>query len=357
MASSSRVGYSHTLLRAIDRENARKDGDYQKADAIRKELVDLGVRFDDASHTFTTSQGHKGGYSLHTGVGFQEVQNMCLEREEARRDSKYPEADQIRQQIQSFGATLDDRAHTFHMSDGAQGSYDLHRVGAQPIPAAPVPTGVPHARAQPIQSPAALNVAVRSAPTQLVAVRQAPVGAPAQHQAVVSRPQPPPLPPAPVPMLGGGAKAPSGRADGKFHGYLEALKLAVEREELRRARDYAGADRVRGLLQQKSVTVNDATHTFTVGGWEGTYDLHVGFTVREFQYVALEREEARRDRDYSRGDTLREWLVQHSVTLDDRTHTFTTPTGEAGSYDLYNWVPVVTDTSVPLEPVLKQPRR
>lgn len=135
--------------------------------------------------------------------------------------------------------------------------------------------------------------------------------------------------------------------------------MAVQREELRKAKDYPGSDSLRALLQQRGVTLNDATHTFSANGWEGTYDLHVGFTAREIQYVALEREEARRDRHYDRGDSLRQWLAQQNVNLDDKTHTFTMSSGEAGSYDLYSWTPVMVlaDAAAQWEPPFKQQRR
>jgi len=375
MASTARAGYSVIHSRALARESARKDGDYLKADAIRKELSALGVRFDDGQHIFTTAQGQTGNYCLQRGVGFEDIQIMCLEREEARRDTKYQEADQIRQMLTDHGVTLDDRSHVFRMPNGAEGSYDLHRTGGAaqmqvrppPPPAAPVvpPKNGYHSYGpvtamQPVKLPPLVPYAPpekKPAPFQAVAATPPSQARPVLLQHVPVRPVP--VAPVPVPMVGGGGVGGGRGQNCKFQGYLETLKLCIEREEHRRDRDYAGADRLRSLLQQRGVALNDAMHTFSSSEWEGSYDLHVGITTREIQYVALEREEARRDTNYTRADTLRQWLAQQNVTLDDRAHSFTTSTGEVGSFDLYNWTPmgVPSDTGVPMEPWMKRPRR
>lgn len=321
----------------------------------------MGVQLDDSHHIFTTPQGQRGGYSLQQGVGYEEVQLMCLDREEARRDRQYEASDTIRRQLCEMGVTIDDRAHLFKMPDGMQGSYDLHHFereapqarrhdaaelgeprgggryrseprggrpqrGLEEGPPPPPPPGGPPPRGPPSRGPPA----PRGPPPDLEEEEEE-----GDRQRPPAPPPPPPPPPVAV-VRGGGGRGEYGR----FEGYLDTLKLALEREERRKARDYEGSDRLRVMLSQKGAILNDTTHVFSHNGWEGTYDLNIGVTFREIQLVALEREEARRDKDYSRGDVVRQFLSEHHVTLDDKGHTFTMDDGTAGSYNLYHWTPV-----------------
>merc|ERR1711957_582634 len=86
---------------------------------------------------------------------------------------------------------------------------------------------------------------------------------------------------------------------------------------------------------------NDKTHFFCYNGHYGCYDLHQEIGAQELQFVALEREEARRDKDYAQSDVLRDWLIGHGCNIQDREHTMTLPDGGKGSYDLRNWRPFI----------------
>lgn len=390
-------GYAAALQRAVEREQARRDNDYTRADRLREELAAEGVTLDDKQHLFTMSSGHQGSYSLQRGTGIHEVQLCCLDREEARRDNDYTSADDIRKQLADLGVNLDDKSHTFRMADGQQGSYDLRMSqGATFTSPAPV---------RGTQRPATRFIAEGSdfanieklcidrerarkdgdyATADNLRVRLGSLGVAledrthtfttsdgrrgsydlhAQHaQQQFAQPQIAPGYPQLQfaqpqygqvgypqvqylqPALGYAVAAPSAvrspsiGGNSKFSGYLKVLQLAREREEMRRNRDYRGADRLRMDLKQMGVECEDAVHTFTMGGGlRGSYDLNADLGFEEIQYVALEREEARKNRNYALSDSLRDWLAQHGVQLDDKTHTFSLKNGSSGSYDLSAW--------------------
>eukprot|EP00929_Paragymnodinium_shiwhaense_P057678 TRINITY_DN28881_c0_g1_i1.p1 TRINITY_DN28881_c0_g1~~TRINITY_DN28881_c0_g1_i1.p1 ORF type:complete len:320 (+),score=79.95 TRINITY_DN28881_c0_g1_i1:412-1371(+) len=121
-----------------------------------------------------------------------------------------------------------------------------------------------------------------------------------------------------------------------FMGYWKALCLALQREEVRKQKDFAASDQMRDELKDMGVEVQDRTHTFTLtqSGLSGSFDLKTGLSPLEVQIVCLEREEARRDKDYSLSDEMRDWLLTKDVQLEDKSHTFKMGNGMMGSYNL-----------------------
>lgn len=315
MASAGRYrGFTTAIELARLRETARKDNNYDEADLVRADLTAEGVRVDDKLHLFFTSNGLQGSFSLHQEHSFEEVSYICLEREEARKDNNYKEADRLREYLNKIGVALSDKNHTFIMSDGQKGTYDLRSAPPPPStgnarPAAPPSRGPPLREAR-----------------QQVDTRQS---RRPEDIRELSREREPTS----------SVKRSAG-TETRFTGYLEAMNLALDREELRKRKDYRGSDQVRDTLAKRGVQVDDATHTFTMGDLTGGYDLQTGVTALEIQYVALEREEARRDRNYAHGDSLRQWLAQLGANLDDKSHTFRLEDGVVGSYDLRTWTPV-----------------
>lgn len=310
-------GYAKALQLAFEREYARKDKDYLRGDELRDELHKLGVSLDDKEHMFSLN-GYTGYYILSRGVSFREVQLICLDREHARRENNYDEADLIRDQLLDLQVQVSDKAKTFTMPDGQQGSYDLKQVEPQQREQAflpPGPVGQPYGPAGGGRPIGQLAPLVGGHPYR------APVGLDARPAG---------------PLRGG-----EGTGD-RFANYCATLSLAIEREQARKAGDYGKADIIRNELRTFGAEVSDKTKTFTLGGGtlEGTYDLNIGITAHEIQMVALEREEVRRGKDYKASDRLRNWLGDLGVTLDDKDHMFRTKDGVEGSYDLYKWSPV-----------------
>lgn len=320
-------GYCEVLCLAVQREEARRDRDFKEGDRVRDKLKALGVECHDKTHSFDF-KGLTGGYDLHAGLGPHEVQMVALEREEARRDRDYKRGDELRDWLTSKGIVLDDKSHTITAPDGVSASYDLQRWR----PVIPMMNAVPRMTPQDAyrweaaqreaaaREAAAYEAARREAAMRAVAAYPAYTRAASAYPAATRRAPP--------------AQTSSGN---RFTGFYEVLCLALEREGLRRDKKYGESDRLRSQLAQMGADCMDKTHTFTWQDLEGSYDLSVGVGMQELQYVALEREESRRDKDFGRSDALRDWLLQQGVQVHDKSHTFTTEAGVTGSYDLQNW--------------------
>jgi len=368
-------GFSEALVLCLGRGEAEKDGDYARADAIHHELCATGVRIDESRSTFRTRSGVIGSYLLHRGIiGFEDVRLMCLDREEARRENYYQEADDIRGRLLDMGIVFDDKAHVFTMPDGAKGSYDLYQFeGRERMPPwrgrdagqndaysevkrsrfdAARDAGRPRSRHY-----EELSWSERRRPPTYrarEATDREPFEEDGNRRYRSQSGGPPPPPPPPRRHMSAGVVA---HRDERFEGYLDTLNLALQREELRREGDYEGADEVRSELNQRGAVLNDTTHMFTLRSLVGSYNLQEGITAREIQHVALEREEARRDREYERGDLLRHWLTDHEVRVDDTAHTFRCGDGIVGSYDLYKWQPVFSNGQRAERDRSRSPRR
>jgi len=346
------MGIHEVRLCCLDREEARRDNDFASADGIRDQLVAIGVKMDDKTHTFVMPDGHRGSYDLHIapapggsalaiassqavqpyqGDVFAEVERRCYDREYARRDGDYTVADRIRKDLlEQYGVHLEDRTHSFTMPDGRRGNYDLHRRGGNQG----------HSQV-PANSQYAHHAQVHAQQYAHYAHQQYAMGNYAQAhyaQAQYAHAQHASAYYAQAYPAGGshaGWSSPQGNA--RFRGYFDALRVAHQREEVRKHRNYREADRLRTQLKQMGVECDDATHSFQYGSLRGSYDLHQGVGSTEVQYVTLEREEARRDRDYAKSDQIRDWLLSQGVQVEDKSHTFTMADGTTGSYDLHQW--------------------
>lgn len=71
--------------------------------------------------------------------GFAGIQQQCLERERARRDGDYKTADRLRDHLGSLGVQLEDKTHIFTTPDGRTGTYDLHQYESGASQQAPPP--------------------------------------------------------------------------------------------------------------------------------------------------------------------------------------------------------------------------
>eukprot|EP00928_Gymnodinium_smaydae_P032999 TRINITY_DN23756_c0_g3_i1.p1 TRINITY_DN23756_c0_g3~~TRINITY_DN23756_c0_g3_i1.p1 ORF type:complete len:991 (+),score=166.49 TRINITY_DN23756_c0_g3_i1:95-3067(+) len=350
--------FSLVQKRTLEREEARRSSDYQTSDAIRDELVQLGVRLDDKTHTFVLPDGSQGSYDLSNksstpgppvsgsaaSPSFQHVHQICLEREQARKDQDYAQSDRIRQKLEGMGVRLDDKTHTFFMPDGSRGSYDLHTHTPQTVTAS--------AASQPLIS---------------------------------------------------------------FEG---VRAKCLQREEARKRGDYMTSDQIRDELNRHGVHLEDKQHTFTTpDGRKGSYSLndapsappvvqqsgpaaHLGYaqaaqaahaaayyqmyphlagqpmayyptmpgppggmlpgappggmppppppmgappgavgrprsaSMDHVRQYCIQREEVRKNGDYKTADLMRSELTAMGVRLEDKTHTFFLPDGSSGSYDL-----------------------
>lgn len=312
----------------LEREEARKENDWTRADTLRDILHTGGVALDDKTHTWRMSDGTRGSYDLHNRNGaavidgYEQIRRLCLEREEARKNGDYDLADKIRNNLKDRGVTLEDKTHTFRTADGVTGSYDLHHGGmangaAPNFPVGPVPGQVP-IRPQHMGDP-------RFYPGQPMS-RAVPMWDPRLGAAYGV-----PLVASPLAALStGGASA------------IYTRRLCIQREEARKNRDYALSDRLRDELQGLGVTLDDKTHIFHCqDGASGSYDLHLleqEPDAEKIQRLCLEREEARKRGQYDVADQIRQDLSKTmGVTLDDKTHIWRRECDNLqGSYDLHS---------------------
>lgn len=111
------------------REEARAEKDWARADQLRDELRGYGVECDDKSRTFRTSQGRVGTYVASVS-GTDNVQNMSEDqikfmvaaREKARAAQDFQAADEQRRQLQKLGIEVFDQERMWKSSDGRQGT-------------------------------------------------------------------------------------------------------------------------------------------------------------------------------------------------------------------------------------------
>ncbi|CAK0814756.1 unnamed protein product [Prorocentrum cordatum] len=126
-------------------------------------------------------------------------------------------------------------------------------------------------------------------------------------------------------------------------------RLIDERQQYRRDRDFAKADRIRDELRDMGVQVDDAASTWTgPGGLEGRYGGGGGgrgggggggfgggggggrVDVDRIQRLVDERQQYRRDRDFSTADRMRDELRDMGVQVSDDSLTWRGPGGLDG---------------------------
>jgi len=140
---------------------------------------------------------------------------------------------------------------------------------------------------------------------------------------------------------GGDRYAQSGRG-GSDGDTADIEAMLQERDDLRRSRDFNGADAIRDeLREQYNVVIDDREKSWWVDsgasrergrrgggggrGGRGGYDSH-GATddvAAEVEQLLEERDALRRERDYARADEILETLrFEHGVVVDDREKTW-----------------------------------
>lgn len=117
----------------------------------------------------------------------------------------------------------------------------------------------------------------------------------------------------------------------------EILSLVAKREQARQNRNYAESDQLRDALRNLGIEVYDKEKVwkshdgrqgvlFTAGPEESS------LSTAEIQETIVQREAARSTKDWGQADRLRENLRNLGVELDDKSSTWKTSTGRAGTY-------------------------
>ena len=117
-------------------------------------------------------------------------------------------------------------------------------------------------------------------------------------------------------------------------------QLLTEREDLRRQRDYAGADTKREQLRAYGLQLDDRTKIWkTTDGRSGMIGQATSIAASATQAISdaeinqmIEaREEARRAKDYPTSDRMREEMRAKGISIDDKTKTWRCVDGRRGT--------------------------
>ena len=234
------------IIKIEEREKARAAKDFTTSDRKRDELRAAGVDVFDKQRLWKTNDGRQGriGVSaaahLHAGKAplteFDIEQQLVL-RERARAQKDWPTADRIREELRARGIELYDSQSLWKASDG--------RVGMLP--------------AQQPGNPRFGAMGGGGAGMGMLMGTGAGVGAGLQGQ-------------------GQGPASPMSSRDPQAAGGLlsnEAIhRLIEEREQARRAKDWATADKIRAGMRERGVEIFDKSGQWrTSDGRSGTVRL------------------------------------------------------------------------------------
>lgn len=115
-------------------------------------------------------------------------------------------------------------------------------------------------------------------------------------------------------------------------------QLVAERERLRAAQDYDGADELRNQLAQMGVDLNDAEKIWrSTDGQTGVIvtggaDVDCPLNDMEINRMVQQREDKRNSKDWMAADRIRADLRANGVELMDKTKTWVTTDGRSGPY-------------------------
>eukprot|EP00411_Alexandrium_monilatum_P014398 CAMPEP_0175272072 /NCGR_PEP_ID=MMETSP0093-20121207/46238_1 /TAXON_ID=311494 /ORGANISM="Alexandrium monilatum, Strain CCMP3105" /LENGTH=452 /DNA_ID=CAMNT_0016566853 /DNA_START=1 /DNA_END=1359 /DNA_ORIENTATION=+ len=106
-----------------EREEARKQRDWERADGLRDDLRSKGVELDDKEGLWRTSSGRSGTYSgmPASNINGATVRKLVAERERLRAAQDFDAADELRRQLGALGVEIFDNERLWRTADGQQG--------------------------------------------------------------------------------------------------------------------------------------------------------------------------------------------------------------------------------------------
>ena len=132
-----RIGPSNEeISRTIEeREAARKNRDYARADQLRTDLKAQGVELFDADHEWRASDGRRGsivasasglvasasGVRSACSLHDDHIAQMVAQRERARASHDWAQADQLRESLRTQGVELLEKQKFWRAADGRLG--------------------------------------------------------------------------------------------------------------------------------------------------------------------------------------------------------------------------------------------
>ena len=120
---------SEEISRTIgEREAARKNRDYARADQLRTDLKAQGVELFDADHEWRASDGRRGsmvasasGVRSACSLHDDHIAQMVAQRERARASHDWAQADQLRESLRTQGVELLEKQKFWRAADGRLG--------------------------------------------------------------------------------------------------------------------------------------------------------------------------------------------------------------------------------------------
>jgi len=116
------------ILRLVaQRESYRQSRQFDKSDAIREELRQMGVELYDKEKEWRARDGRRG--ALFTAgpqecmLNDTEIQDRINQREESRRTKDWGRADMLRDDLRANGVELDDKESVWRTATGRSGTY------------------------------------------------------------------------------------------------------------------------------------------------------------------------------------------------------------------------------------------
>jgi len=246
-----------------ERERLRAGQDFDAADELRRQLSGLGVEIFDNERIWRTTDGQQqgviitGGHEVDCLLGDSEILARVMQREQARSEKNWMQADAIRDELRSHGVELLDNQRVWCTTDGRHGSYTGGPVEAT----SPLGAGGAAQRAVMGQAPAAVQQLTGS--NANVAAQMA-IGLAALLAPSVQQQQRPPQPPqaaAAAPQLGQMGRLPSSAVTNSPSAISFSTPsinaLVTGREKAREKHDWEAADAIRADLRSHGVDVWD----------------------------------------------------------------------------------------------------
>jgi len=278
---------SEASIRAMiqAREQARAAKDWTQSDKIRDELRAMGVEIFDKEKMWKSSSGSQGCIIGYKGSAITdlEVTALVAKRETARQSGDWGTADLIRTELKQAGCEIDDKGKTWRTSDGRSGlvpawtgaAASAGAIGATSHFAPKPPAHAAHAASTTTIQTQLLQAALVAAQNPATAARTlqvlqqaagggsgggfggyAPQSYPAASSMAVnhSRARAPP-----APMRGSVSANPDIhralatmreiKTTGRYASDSEIMHIIQIREQMRQAKDFASADRLRDALR------------------------------------------------------------------------------------------------------------
>lgn len=120
-----------------ERERFRAEQDFDAADEVRDQLRQRGVELFDNEKTWRSKDGQHGiiitgGHEVNCRYSEVEIKIRIAQREEARSDKNWEQADSIRDELRRNGVELLDNQKRWSTTDGRHGNYADATRGSDP---------------------------------------------------------------------------------------------------------------------------------------------------------------------------------------------------------------------------------